>query len=213
MEQTPVTDTNPTEMPPPSLGEAMSKLLESMDPQGLLNEAYQEDGPTDDGVDQNKKGDEHAGQHVVSLSHSGSESGSGTGDESSDPAAKNSRMEVEPPSYRIVDIEPPTMQTVVSQHPALSAPTQSGTAMPDKIPAAKPAVTADNVAHNHTFAVPAEPTALRFKNIPGMNIFQNSSAEKTSEIQFKTKRTWLAIRFLTIPYPLPNPRPAPLIRI
>jgi hypothetical protein len=48
IEQSNVTDTNPTEMPPPSLGEAMSKLLESMDPQGLLNEAYQEDGPTDD---------------------------------------------------------------------------------------------------------------------------------------------------------------------
>jgi hypothetical protein len=60
---------------------------------------------------------------VVSLSHSGSESGSGTGDESGDPAAENSRMEVEPQSYRIVDIEPPAMQTVVSQHLALSAPT------------------------------------------------------------------------------------------
>jgi hypothetical protein len=192
MEQTPGTDTNLTEMPPPSLGEAMSKLLESMDPQGLLNEAYQEDGPTDDGVDQNKRGDEHAGQHVVSLSHSGSESGSGTEDESGEPAAENSRMEVEPPSYRIVDIEPPAMQTAESQHPAFSTPTQSGSAMPAMIPAmipaAKPAVTAANVANNHTFAVPAEPTALRFKNIPGMNIFQNSSAEKTSEntIQNKT---------------------------
>jgi hypothetical protein len=59
MEQPPITDTSPPEMPQPPLGEAMSKLLESMDPQGLLNEADQEDGPTDDGVDHSKKGYEH----------------------------------------------------------------------------------------------------------------------------------------------------------
>jgi hypothetical protein len=40
---------------------------------------------------------------------------------------------------------------------------------------------AQDAAHNHTFAVPAEPTATRFKNIPGMNIFQTAGAEKTIE--------------------------------
>jgi hypothetical protein len=113
---------------------------------------------TDDGVDQNKKGDEHAGQHVVSLSHSGSESGSGTGDESGEPAADNSRMEVEPPSYRIVDIEPPALQTAAPQQPAPHTSTQSGAAMPAEISATNPAVTAANIVNNHTFAVPAEPT-------------------------------------------------------
>ncbi len=188
MEQPPSTDTNPPEMPPPSLGEAMSKLLESIDPQGLLNEAYQEDGPTDDGVDRNKKGDEHAGQHVVSLSHSGSDSGSGSGDESGEPAAQNSKMEVEPPSYRIVDIEPPVMQLAALQNPAIPAPTPDGSAdpaaspspamIPAMIPAMNPALDA---AHNHNFAVPADPTTMRFKNIPGMNIFQVAGAENTVE--------------------------------
>jgi hypothetical protein len=46
------------------------------------------------------------------------------------------------------------------------------------IPAMNPA---QDAAHNHTFAVPAEPTATRFKNIPGMNIFQTAGAEKTIE--------------------------------
>ncbi len=183
MEQPPSTDTNPQEMPPPSLGEAMSKLLESMDPQGLLNEAYQEDGPTDDGVDHNKKGDEHAGQHVVSLSHSGSDSGSGSGDESGEPAAENSNKEVEPPNYRIVDIEPPVMQSAELQNPAIPAPTQGGSADPAMIPAMNPALDA---AHNHNFAVPAEPITTRFKNIPGMNIFQAAGAENTIEKKPKT---------------------------
>ena len=53
MEQTTSKDTDPTEMPPPSLGEAMSKILADMDSQGLLNEADHEDGPTDDGADLN----------------------------------------------------------------------------------------------------------------------------------------------------------------
>ncbi len=111
MEQTTSKDTDPPEMPPPSRGEAMSKILADMDPQGLLNEADQEDGPTDDGADPNKRGDEHAGQHEVSLSHSGSNSDSGTGAEREEPDGGNNRMEVEPPNFRIVDIEPPRMQT------------------------------------------------------------------------------------------------------
>jgi hypothetical protein len=36
-------------------------------------------------------------------------------------------------------------------------------------------------AYNHTFAVPADPSALRFKNIPGMNIFQTAGTVNNSE--------------------------------
>jgi hypothetical protein len=68
MEQNTVPETNPPETPP-SLGEAMSKLLKSMDPQGLLNMADQEDGAGDNGHDITKSGDAHAGAHAVSLSH------------------------------------------------------------------------------------------------------------------------------------------------
>jgi hypothetical protein len=127
-------------------------------------------------------------ESFVTSSHSNSDSGSGTGGESGEPAAENSRMEVEPPSYRIVDIESPVMQTVEPQNPAISAPTQSSSAdsaaapLPALNPAMIPAMNpAQNAAYNHTFAVPAEPSALRFKNIPGMNIFQTAGAEKTFE--------------------------------
>ena len=186
MEQTTSKDTDPPEMPPPSLGEAMSKILADMDPQGLLNEADQEDGPTDDGVDPNKRGDEHAGQHEVSLSHSGSNSDSGTGAEREEPDGGNNRMEVEPPNFRIVDIEPPRMQTEDPQNPALSTPNLSSSSAP--APAAGPQTgmnpamnMAANAAYNHTFAVPADPSAVRFKNIPGMNIFQTAGTANNSE--------------------------------
>jgi hypothetical protein len=60
MEQIKDPETNPPETLPPSLGEAMSKLLESMDPQGLLNMADQEDSTGDIGIDNTKSGDAHA---------------------------------------------------------------------------------------------------------------------------------------------------------
>ncbi len=60
--------------------------------------------------------------------------------------------------------------------------------MPAEITATNPMVTSANIVNNHTFAVPAEPPTLKFKNIPGMNIFQNANAAKTTEnlIQNKT---------------------------
>ncbi len=130
-----------------------------IDLQGLLNKAYQEDVPTDVGVDHNKKGDEQAGQHIVSLSHSGS----GSGVESGKPAAENSNMEVEPPSYRNVDIVPPMSQSAELQAPAIPAPTQGGSADPAMAPspATSPAMNlALDSAHTHNFAVPAEPKQL-----------------------------------------------------
>jgi hypothetical protein len=87
MEQNTDPETNPPETPP-SHGEAMSKLLKSMDPQGLLNMADQEDGAGDNGNDITKSGDAHAGAHAVSLSHDdSSEAGTGSrsGDETAEP--------------------------------------------------------------------------------------------------------------------------------
>ena len=183
MEQTTSKDTDPTEMPPPSLGEAMSKILADMDSQGLLNEADHEDGPTDDGADLNKRGDEHAGQHEVSLSHSGSGSDSGTGAEQD---GGNNRMEVEPPNFRIVDIEAPRMQTEDPQIPVLPVLNpNSSSALATAVgpqtglePVMNPVL---NPAYNHSFAIPADPSALRFKNIPGMNFFQNAVTVNISE--------------------------------
>jgi len=165
----------------------MSKLLKSMDPQGLLNEAYQEDGPTDDGVDQSKRGDEHAGQHVVSLSHSGSDSESGTGEESGEPAADSSRMEVEPPGYRIVDIEPPAAQTSAPPQPAQGGTGATAATATAVITVSTPMVTSAVNDDNHTFAVPAEPPMTKFKNIPGMNFFQNVAGARKTETLIQNK--------------------------
>jgi hypothetical protein len=145
-----------------------------------------------DGVDHNKKGDEHAGQHVVSLSHSGSNSGSGTGEESGVPAADISNMEVEPPSYRIVDIEPRVLQTAELQN--MATPTQSSSTGPAAAHLAamnRATDPAQDAALNHTFAIPADPKTTKFKNIPGINIFQTEGIEKIFEkkIQNNTNST------------------------
>jgi hypothetical protein len=88
-------------------------------------------------------------------------------------------MEVEPLSYRIVDIEPPATQLPALQNPTTPAPTQGGSAA-----APSPAmIPAQDAPLNHNFAIPAAPTTTRFKNIPtpGMNIFQAAGAENTIE--------------------------------
>jgi hypothetical protein len=114
MEQSKESETKPPETMPSSLGEVMSKLLESMDPQGLLNMADTEDAATDtaahNGNNITTGGDAHAGAHNISPSHAdSSESGTGSmhGDESAEPGEDNNKMEVEPPGFRIVDVEAP----------------------------------------------------------------------------------------------------------
>ncbi len=67
MEQSEASETNKMEQSRPSLGEEMSKLLASMDPQGFLNEPDQDDSQLNGGIDQTKIGDAHAAAHKVSL--------------------------------------------------------------------------------------------------------------------------------------------------
>jgi hypothetical protein len=74
MEQFKNLETDKKELPRPSLGEEMSKLLASMDPQGLLNVVEQEESHIQSGVDPSKAGDAHAEAHEVSLTDGGSKS-------------------------------------------------------------------------------------------------------------------------------------------
>jgi hypothetical protein len=78
-------DTNQTEQPPPSLREEMSRLLESMDPQGLLNMGDREETTHPEGVDHTKSGDAHAAEHDISFTDNGSDAGSGSRQDGSKP--------------------------------------------------------------------------------------------------------------------------------
>ncbi len=96
-------ETDKKELLRPSLGEEMSKLLASMDPQGLLNVADQEESHSHTGVDPSKAGDVHAEAHEVSLSDGGSESRSGS--KKDETGGEQVKMDTNPPNFRIVDIE------------------------------------------------------------------------------------------------------------
>jgi len=67
MEQFKNLENDKKELLRPSLGEEMTKLLASMDPQGLLNVADQEESHSHAGVDPSKAGDVHAEAHEISL--------------------------------------------------------------------------------------------------------------------------------------------------
>jgi hypothetical protein len=173
MEQTKEPETNTPETMQSSLGEVMSKLLESMDPQGLLNMADTEEAATDTAADNGNDittgGNAHAGAHNVSPSHADSnESGTGSthGDESAEPGEDNNKMEVEPPGFRIVDIEAP-----IGIMPIPIVQSGNGTASSVLVPPIAPA------AHQSRFdfAIPAVPIASGSKVNPitGKFIFQS----------------------------------------
>ncbi len=84
----------------------MHKLLESMDPQGLLNMAETEDATASAGVDPTMGGDAHADTHNVSLTDNGSESSSSACSTREKTGNQSETMEIGSPKFRIVDIEP-----------------------------------------------------------------------------------------------------------
>jgi hypothetical protein len=183
MESGDTSDTNKTQQPAPSLREEMSKLIESMDPQGLLNIGDQEDNRhSNSGVDLSKEGDAHRDEHEISLTDNGSDRGSAAGSgsehdgsERAGSAKKGDRMEVGSPNFRIVDILPPaTLQAIVPlQPPAHSAAGQvpdphQGTGTKD----ANTVRESTSGTGTHNFAVPTS-TANKNPNqtIRGKNIF------------------------------------------
>jgi hypothetical protein len=207
MEKGEYSDTNKTEQLPPSLREEMSKLLESMDPQGLLNIGDQEETTHPDGVDHTKSGDVHTAEHDVSLADNGSDHGSDAGSGSRQDGSRpdgsghdgsgdnrigkdSEEMEVSPPNFRIVDILPPTslmmiqpLQPVGVATDPNPAPTQlAGTGTDGTAAAAeKPAS-----PEKHIFAIPSN--VAGYKNyhtlltpVQGKNIFENPSAGNGSE--------------------------------
>jgi hypothetical protein len=175
MEQTKEPETNPPETMPSSLREVMIKLLESMDPQGLLNMADTEEAATDttadNGNDITTYGRRcHAGAHTVSPSHAdSSESGTGSmhGDESAEPGEDNNKMEVEPPGFRVVDVEAP-----IGIMPIPIVQSGNGTASSVLVP---PTALATHQSR-FDFAVPAVPSASGSKenSITGKIIFQSA---------------------------------------
>jgi hypothetical protein len=123
----------------------MSKLLASIDPQGLLNEADQEESHTHTGVDPSKTGDAHAAAHEVSLTDNGSESGSGCDTEKDESGRESEKMDTNPPNFRIVDIESrPDLQPIRTMQYGADAATdagageQRGSAMPAAAPNPNP---------------------------------------------------------------------------
>jgi hypothetical protein len=91
----------------------MNKLLESMDPQGVLNMADTDETTMITGVDPTKSGDAHATAHDVSLTDNSSNSRSGSGSTCEESGNRSENMEVSSPSFRIVDIEPrPSAQQI-----------------------------------------------------------------------------------------------------
>jgi hypothetical protein len=145
-----------------------------MDPQGLLNMADQEDEAGDH--DATKGGDVHAGTHAVSLSHEGSSeagSGSKSSEETADPGEDQNKMDVETPSFRIVDIEAPAASATTT--PSLNALTADGSARlgPDPVPLAVLPATPHVQPSGFDFAVPATPTGSHDKerSVAGKHIF------------------------------------------
>jgi hypothetical protein len=183
MERSEVSDNNKTEQSRPSLGEEMNKLLESMDPQGLLNMAETEEATGSAGVDPTKGGDAHADAHDVSLTDNGSESGSSAGSSKEKTGNQSETMEVGSPKFRIVDIEPRPSAAQVPQFQPSSA-TESAAMNPVPVPVPDPTVSSSNsqptlMASTATvFAVPLTPVSQEnpFQNagtITGKNIFSN----------------------------------------
>jgi hypothetical protein len=95
-----------------------------------------EDTAVDNGNDITKGGDRHAGAHAVSPSHEDSseaETGSRFRDETAEPGENSNKMDIQSPSFRIVDIEAPAgLQSI------LSSQTGGGSARPDPDPPAAP---------------------------------------------------------------------------
>ncbi len=195
-------DTNPTEQPPPSLREEMSRLLESMDPQGLLNMGDREETTNTKGVDLTKSGDVHAAKHDISFTDNGSDAGSefrrdgsrpdGSGQDGSgeNQTGKDSEgMEISTPNFRIVDILPPSTLMMIQPLQPAGAGTDpnpvriqgDGTGTDESAaPAEKPVSPV-----THIFAIPSKVACN--KNHPpqnlvqGKNIFENPVSGTGSE--------------------------------
>ncbi len=191
-------DTNQTEQPPPSLREEMSRLLESMDPQGLLNMGDREETTHPEGVDHTKSGDVHAAEHDISFTDNGSDAGSGSGQDGSkldgsghDGSGENrigkdsEEMEISAPNFRIVDILPPASLMTIKPLQPVGAGTDpnlvqtmcAGTGTDESAAAAEtPAST-----EKHIFAIPSNVCgnknhSTQSNPVQGKIIFENPSS-------------------------------------
>ena len=198
-------DTNPTEQPPPSLREEMNRLLESMDPQGLLNIGDRDETTHHEGVDLTKGGDAHADEHDISLTDNGSDAESGSGQDGSKPdgsdhdgtgesrtGKESEAMDTSAPNFRIVDILPPAnLMMIQPLQPAGAAtdpnPVQTGQAVTgtDGTAAASetPAGTEKLVS-----TIPAIQSGFKLPNpVQGKNIFENLSSGTGPDINPQSK--------------------------
>jgi hypothetical protein len=196
MEKGEVSDTNKTELSHSPIGEEMNKLIESMDPQGLLNMGDQDEGQQTSGVDLTRGGDAHAAEHEVSLTDNGSEcggearSGSGPGgSEHNGSETGSENMEVCSPGFRIVDIQPRVNpQSLQSLQPLQSTPTAPSGVTSDLDPNLSSRTDGSATApvkaaspETPVFAIPSKAAGDNSTNMPkptimGRNIFESSSS-------------------------------------
>jgi hypothetical protein len=183
MEKSEASDNNKTEQSRPSLGEEMHKLLESMDPQGLLNMAETEDATASAGVDPTMGGDAHADTHNVSLTDNGSESGSSAGSTREKTENQSETMEIGSTKFRIVDIEP-RPSAAPTQQIQSSTTNESAARTPGPGPVPSPGASSSETQPTPmeppaaVFAAPLPPTSHGnpFQNagiITGKNIFSD----------------------------------------
>jgi hypothetical protein len=197
------TDTNKTEQPPPSLREEMSRLLESMDPQGLLNMGDREETTHPEGVDHTKSGDVHAAEHDISFTDNGSDAGSGSRQDGSRPDGSghddsgenqigkdSEEMEISTPNFRIVDILPPTSLMMIQPLQPVGAGTDPNPAQTQRAGTGTDgsAAAAEKPAspENHIFAIPSNVVGNKNHLTPpnpvqGKNIFESLSSGTGSE--------------------------------
>ena len=207
-------ETDKKELSRPSLGEEMSKLLASMDPQGLLNVADQEESHSHAGVDPSKAGDAHAESHEVSLTDGGSDSGSGS--EKDETGREQEKMDTNPLNFRILDMEArPDLQPIQVMQQGEADPADVGAGekeaavvqaaaapipipVPDQHADIRMSTTEDKGkgrTAGPSFAIPAVPVGTagggNEKHAPlvmGKNIFQNQHENLNSNLSLDLER-------------------------
>jgi len=198
-------DTNPTEQPPPSLREEMNRLLESMDPQGLLNIGDRDETTHHEGVDLTKGGDAHADEHDISLTDNGSDAESGSGQDGSKPdgsdhdgtgesrtGKESEAMDTSAPNFRIVDILPPAnLMMIQPLQPAGAAtdpnPVQAGQAVTGTDGTAAASETPTGT-EKLVSTIPAIQSGFKLPNpVQGKNIFENLSSGTGPDINPQSK--------------------------
>ena len=143
-----------------------------------------EENTENTGVDPTKSGDAHAAAHEVSLTDNGNESGSDAGSTREEQGNRSETMEVSPPNFRIVDIEPRpvtlTQQSLAPPPPGREAEpipvpdrTQDPPPSANNMNSAPPATT---VTSAPIFAIPSTPRIQGTQpkgteTITGKNIF------------------------------------------